>query len=400
MLWYAPIRIGIFAPQREQAKTDFDRLKTSLSKATQVTGWFNPQESNANTLRLENGSECYIFPVTPTSHPESKTFDLIIVEEAQSLNDHEFLNDVRPMGASTNAPIIYIGTAGYRICYFYRLLQKKTALIFDYLRVITDKRKMYELTGDASHLNYEVFVNEEKVRLGEESDEFRVPYLLEWKLGGGQFCTNEQLSLLEGQGSRVYSEKVSKCYAGIDTAKNPDSTVVTVIRWYEKKDDKGKVIFNQKQLINWLELKGDNYQDQFDIILDFLSRYNIQAIAIDSTGQGDFMPDMFERHTSWASEESGLYRVKFSSVSKDTMYKNLTVVIQNLLTRLPKLETKEGERFKQQLLDLQKEYKGELLSVHHPNSPDAHDDYPDSWALAEYAYAKSQEAGDINIRII
>lgn len=400
MIWYPPVRIGIFAPQREQAKTDFTRLKDQLNIITQATGEWEPDESNANTIRLKNGSECYIFPVTPTSHPESKTLDIIIVEEAQALNDHEFMNDVRPMGASTNAPIIFIGSAGYQICYFYRLIQKFADLKFDYIRVIADRRKLYQQTGDAKHLRYETFVQSEKQLLGEDADEFRAPYKLEWILGGGQFCTEEQLDHIIGEHSRIYQDRQSKCYAGIDTAKNPDSTVVTILRWWEKKDDNGKVLKAEKHLVNWLELRGDNYKDQFDIIYEFIKKYKVQAVAIDSTGQGDFMPDMFERETEFSKPETGLYRVKFSAVSKDMLYKNLTVAIQNLLTRIPKIETKEAERFRQQMLDLQKEYRGELLKVNHPDNPDAHDDYPDSWALAEHAFAMEQQTKDINIRII
>lgn len=400
MIWYPPIRIGIFSPQREQAKTDFDRLKQQLAHITQVTGDWSEQESNANTLRISNGAECYIFPVTQTSNPESKTLDLIIVEEAQGLNDRKFSNAIRPMGASTNAPIIFIGTAGFQICYFYRLLQRQKNLTFAYDEVIKQRRAVYELTGDSSHLNYEVFVNSEKVKFGEDSDEFAVPYSLKWRLGGGQFMTSEQLETLNGGYSRVYQEKTSPCYAGIDTAKFPDATVVTVIRSLQIKNSEGQTIDKKKQLINWLRLRGDNYQDQFDIAYDFLKHYNIRALAIDSTGQGDFMPDMFERHTEWRDENSGLYRVKFSSVSKDAIYKNLLVTIQNLLTTIPKIETKESEEFKQQMLDLQKEHKGQLLSCHHPDSPDAHDDYPDSWALAEWAYAQDQRTADIDIRFI
>lgn len=398
MIWYSPIRIGIFAPQREQAKTDFDRLKDQLNLIERASGDWKPDESNANTLKLPNGSECYIFPVTPTSHPESKTLDLIIVEEAQTLNDHEFMNDVRPMGASTNAPIIFIGSAGYQLRYFYRLLQKFDDMIFDYQRVIEHRREMYDLTGDDYHLNYETYVLGEMQRMpgGENADEFRVPYKLEWILGGGQFCTTDQYKSLLGEHSRVYHDKHHDCYAGIDTAKFPDSTVVTIVR--APYDDGDKKI--PKQLINWLELRGDNYKDQFDIILDFLRKYKVQAIAIDSTGQGDFMPDMFERETEWQDEHSGMYRVKFSAQSKDVLYKNLSVVLQELLTILPKNETKEAEKFKQQMLDLQKEYKGELLSCHHPNSPDAHDDYPDSWALAEYAYSQNTKIVDIDIHFI
>lgn len=403
MIWYGPIRIGIFAPQREQAKTDFDRLKTQLNLITKATGDWNTDEKNANTLKLANGSECYIFPVTPTSHPESKTLDLIIVEEAQSLNDHEFMNDVRPMGASTNAPIIFIGSAGYQLCYFYRLLQRNQTLIFDYLQVIADRRAAYDQTKDPYHLQYEVFVEGEKANLGEDADEFRAPYKLEWILGGGQFCTMEQFDLLVGSFSRAYQDRINPCYAGIDTAKFPDSTVVTIVRPLPEPitvEINGQRYEIRKELVNWLELRGENYQNQFDIIHEFLKKYKVEAVAIDSTGQGDFMPDMFEAHTRWIDEKSGLYRVKFTAVSKDALYKNLAVVTQNLLTRLPKIETKEAERFKEQILDLQKEYKGELLSVHHPNSPDAHDDYADSWALAEYAYAMEMKTQDVRITII
>ncbi len=109
------------------------------------------------------------------------------------------------------------------------------------------------------------------------------------------------------------------------------------------------------------------------------------------------MPDMFERDTEWQDENSGLYRVKFSAVSKDMIYKNLKVSIQELLTSLPILGTKQGVKFRQQMLDLQQKHVGQLLSVHHPDDANAHDDYPDSWALAEWAYARWSEDNAISI---
>ena len=81
-----------------------------------------------------------------------------------------------------------------------------------------------------------------------------------------------------------------------------------------------------------MELRGENYKHQFEVLCDFLNNYNVLAIAIDSTGQGDFMPDLFEDSTEWADEDSGLYRIKFSPNSKDVMYKNLKVQIQESLT--------------------------------------------------------------------
>ena len=92
------------------------------------------------------------------------------------------------------------------------------------------------------------------------------------------------------------------------------------------------------------------------------------------------MPDMFERETGYQ-----IVRVKFSLQSKDIMYKNLLQQVTNKATPYPGVDCLEKREFEEELLDLQKEYKGEYLSCHHPNDPKAHDDYADSWALAEYA---------------
>jgi hypothetical protein len=400
--------VGIFAPQREQAKTDFDRLKRAL----QISGRafrFEPIEANAQTLRLETGgivAECYIFPVTPTSKPESKTLHLMIFEEAQELADSLLIPTIFPIGAATNAPRIYIGTAGTRICRFYRLITTGQALVYDYREIIRQRREQYERDRNVEHLVYEAYVTGEKVKLGgEDADDFRRPYGLQWIIGTGQFLTWELFNKLVGAYSRSYQgDKTNECFVGIDTAKNPDSTIVTVLRYNRER--------RRKEIINWLELKGDNYQDQFDIITGwdskngrmtdqgFLSKYKVRAVAVDSTGQGDFMPDLFERHTQWQDANTGLYRVKFSLQQKDILYKNLLVQVRELLTAVPRIETKEAERFQQQLLDLQREYRGELLSCHHPDAPDAHDDYADSWALAEYAYLMHTQNNTVSLHVL
>lgn len=394
-LFNRKIEIGIFAPQQEQAKTDFDRLKTCLMRTQPLLSAYDEEdnkeakeESNAKTIVLPNKSSCYIFPVTKTSKPESKSLDLIIFEESQDLDDNIVKDQIWPMGKFTNAPRIYIGTAGTRICHFYRLVQTAEAIVLDFDKIAEQKRAAYLFTNNPIHLIYIQSVGEDIDKYGRDADEIRRPYYLEWIIGTGQFCTQEDLDKLYTDRSLTFQyhngrTKQGETYAGIDTAKNPDSTVVTVLRYNTE--------LKKKEILNWMELRGDNYQDQFDIIKEFLNNYNPVAVAIDSTGQGDFMPDMFENNTQWADENSGLYRVKFSAVSKDLLYKNLKVSIKQLLTTLPKLDKNKGEKFRQQLLDLQQEYKGQLLSVHHPSSPDAHDDYPDSWALAEWAYAKWTE---------
>lgn len=391
------IHIGIFAPQIEQAKTDFDRLKIALRKVKdmivvdEITEKTIKEQENAKTLVLPDGSSCYIAPVTKTSHPESKTLDLMIFEESQDLDDKIVKESIWPIGSSTNAPRIYVGTAGTSIKYFYRLGQSGKAIKLYFHDIVAQRRIVYDQTGDAKHLIYEQTIKQEIELHGLDSDEIQRPYFGKWLIGTGNYTTQEEIDALYGDYRCHYQQKEYECFAGIDTAKNPDSTVVTILRY--------NALLKKKELLNWCELRGENYQDQFDIIVDFLSKYRVIAVAIDSTGQGDFMPDMFEKHTEWADEHSGLYRVKFSAVSKDLIYKNLKVSIKELLTTLPKLD-KKGERFRQQMLDLQQEYKGQLLSVHHPDDANAHDDYPDSWALSEWAYARWNEDNMASISII
>lgn len=395
-----PLNIAIFAPQAEQAKTDFDRLKLALRKTEKDLQSYEgddaeryaKEESNARTLVLPNGTSCYIFPVSKTSKPESKTLHLIIFEESQDLPDQIVKEQIMPMRASTNAPAVWIGTAGTRICNFYRLGQGKNSNRLYFNDIVAQRREVYESTGDPLHLIYEQTIKGEIEKYGLDSDEIQRPYFGKWLIGTGQFTTSEEMDAIMSDRGRTHHDKKHECYVGIDTAKHPDSTVVTIIRWNPDTD--------KKELVNWMELRGENYKDQFDYIVEFIGRYNVQAIAIDSTGQGDFMPDMFERETQFMDENNGLWRVKFSAVSKDIIYKNLKVSIQQLLTTLPTNSTKESEKFRQQMLDLQQEFRGQLLSVHHPDDPNAHDDYPDSWALAEYAYAKEKERSYADLTVI
>jgi hypothetical protein len=412
------LEIAIFAPQKEQAKTDFDRLKEALFRSGELFEAGDNQEdpfkeeNNSRTVVLPNGATCHIAPVSPTSLPESKSLALMVFEESQDLNDKIVQQQIWPMGATTNAPRVYIGTAGTRLCYFRKLGRTKSAIKIYFEDIVVQRRTIYEATKDARHLIYEQYVRGEIEKHGLDSDEIQRPYFGKWLIGTGNFTTEEDLLKLEDpQRNITYQYKKGNCFAGIDTAKHPDSTVCTILRdtaeTVERKlMDGTSQIYRRKELIAWCELRGENYNNQFEVLKDFLNNYNVVALAIDSTGQGDFMPDMFESHTEFTDENSGLYRLKFSAPSKDIIYKNLKVVIQESLTTLPKLDTKQGVKFKQQMLDLQQEYKGNLLSVHHPTNAsdvkeeDLHDDFPDSWALAEWAFAKWYAGSTAGITVV
>lgn len=399
-LYKKPIHIGIFAPQIEQARTDFERLKNALRPIKDLiiqddeTTKSIKERENAKTLVLPNGSSAWIAPVTTTSKPESKTFDIMLFEEAQDLDDKIVQQQIWPIGATTNAPRIYIGTAGTKLCYFRSLGLGKHAIKIYFEDIAPQRQAVYEKTKEIKHLLYEQTVRNEiaKAPEGLQSDEIQRPYFGKWLIGTGQFTTMEELQGLETERKYTQSESTMECFAGIDTAKHPDSTVVTMLRW--NKDLK------KKELINWLELRGENYKNQFDIIMDFLHRYNVVALAIDSTGQGQFMPDWIKEESEWADENSGLYEIKFSAMTKDAMYRNLKVVIKDSLTTLPNLSTNNSKRFVEQMINLQQQYKGQYLSVAHPDDDKAHDDYSDSWALAEWAYARWTEDSNDYVGVV
>lgn len=397
-MFHRIVRIGIFAAQLNQSQISYNIMRSSMRQAKQMLFMtkqeekFVQEQENARQLVLPDGSFVVTAPISKISLIEGLTLDLIIVDEAQLANDEIVDHSIRPMGKTTNAPIIRIGKAGTKINHFYRMGQAGKIKKFYFDDVAAQRRQLYERSGDVRHLIYEQSVKSDITEYGKDSDYIQREYFGKWQIGTGQFCTEEQIDSLSSGKQPTFHYKKGECFAGIDTAKHPDSTVVTVLRYNEET--------KQKDVLNWLELHGENYQDQFDKIKYFLSNYNVVAVAIDSTGQGDFMPDMFENNTEWRDENSGLYRVKFSAPSKDMIYKNLKVSIQELLTTLPNLGTNQGVKFRQQMLDLQQKYNGQLLSVSHPTDPQAHDDYCDSWALAEWAYARWNESNDVQIVMV
>jgi len=87
--------------------------------------------------------------------------------------------------------------------------------------------------------------------------------------------------------------------------------------------------------------------------------------------------------------------------SKDVLYKNLLQVIQQKMTRLPAADksSKSYIELRTELLNLEKEWKGRFMSVHHPDDANAHDDHPDAWALAEYAKTETVKS-EPGIRIL
>ena len=92
----------------------------------------------------------------------------------------------------------------------------------------------------------------------------------------------------------------TQCVVGIDVGKAQDSTVVTVgIPDYsnpiimEQATEAGvpDYVLYDVRILDWLEIVGDNYEEQYYKIMDFLGNFTVKCIVIDGTGVGSPVAD-------------------------------------------------------------------------------------------------------------
>ena len=242
------------------------------------------------------------------------------------------------------------------------------------------------------NLNYKQFIAIQKRELGEDSDAFKTQYKLKWVLERGQFIVHDDLMALESE-YETPSEYhgVNKVYGGIDWGKAHDSTVFTIV------DDMCRVVA-------WYEWNGDDYASQIEDI-EYLvkTKYlSMQTLHCDSTGNQDMGVDMLKRKLQ--SYDVRVEAVSFNTSSKDEMYKNLSRLMHNKYVggnlveeaklKFPTKYSLHKEKFIKQMLDLQKEIKGDKWRCQHPDAAGYHDDYTDSIALACMAFIpRKVEAG-------
>lgn len=398
--------IVLGAPQTEQAKTAFDRLKAALDQL-QSSYDISHEESNGTTLKLAPyGNTVYCLPVNATAKIESKTAHLIIMEEMQDVPDNEYEKKVMPMGTATNANTVMIGTAGYHLCRFYKALESGGEVYkYDCYEVMRQKRLMYEKTGNPFHLNYEKYIRSKLLELGDDNPQIRTQYFLEWQLEKGMFITEKDFKgfVADGMEGRphwhtVREAKDRDCYVTIDVAKESDVTFITVygiegnkdvVRRIPTTNSEGAPVFAEEtkklpiwRVLNRYMINGTLYQDQWEAIDKFLENYRVASMEIDSTGVGDATADYYLRkYNRWDWDTLKRYEklkirgivlpVKFTPQSKHTMASNFDVVRKEGRFIIPcpcdmnEQELSCHKRFKNEALNAIREWKGNLLNVRH-----------------------------------
>lgn len=404
------VKVGAYSPVTGQVETVLYRVKGALRSYEgqqilsdkDINSELVPGEGDIN---LTNGSYFIAKGAGGNAKLESKTHDIIFIDEAQSMNDEKLLYAIRPMGAATNATYVYTGTCHTNKSEFYYECERgrahlgKTFFKYDYAFC----RKYNPL--------YEKFTKKEIEKFGEHSDYIRMMYKLEWIFERGSFISSESfdrvcirsLNLTRNTTGSLKGSSAIKVIAGLDLGKKHDSTVLTVGEIdFRKTNEHGN---SMKTVYNWLTLVGDNYEEQYDQICDFLRDYpDIQEISVDSTGLGEVVCDSLERRFEQLGWYIDIHRVNFVK-NKPELYNNLYVQIFQEMLRFPGhvsvRRTKRWERYFNETTSLVKDYdtRGKLL-VGAPKDLYSFDDHPTSLALfawtEQYTYPEI-EVTDSNI---
>lgn len=409
--------VGIFAPSQRQAQITYGRLKARLQCKTAIAVLEDPEfrlqfsTSNGQTVALTNGSFATAISASDGSNIEGESFKLIICEECQDISNFKIRKSIHPMGAAYNASIIKIGTATTFKGDFYDAIQRNKREIESKTSHIRNHFE-YDYTVAAKYNpKYAKYVEGEKKRLGEDSDEFRMSYKLEWIIERGMFIDVVKFEENNGETSleRVISDRQATHIAGIDIGGKNDDTVITmcevdwnmpVIMETRIDDETGEEITYMAYntyIKDWLCISNEpDYEEQYPLIVDYLSLFFVVRVVCDATREASIS------HRLRANLKCEVIPYIFTTKSKSELYKHLDREIQAGRARVcagdKTRATKEYNDFLQQLGDLQKGYSGTHLVVSHPEEKGAHDDYPDSWALAVWGCSFAGEVNNTETR--
>ena len=383
------IWIGMFAPVEGQVETLFGRAVTRLTSERAIEVLGDPEIDDSigrvpgvtRQIKLKNsGSTLMMMTANPRAKIESKSFHLIIIDECQDADDFVVSKSIAPMLAYYAGTMVKTGTPTTTKNNFYRSIQlnkrRQTS------RGIKQNHYEWDWKDVAKvNENYQKFIKKEILRIGEESDEFQMSYNCRWLLERGLFVSSTTMDELGDTSQEIVRAwHRSPVVVGIDPARKLDSTVVTVV-WvdWDRPDEFG---YYDHRILNWMEIQGDDWEDQYFQIINFLNNYDVLAVAVDANGVGDAVAQRLKL----LMPGSEVHAVGSSQPEQSKRWKHLKALIDRRMVGWPahaktrRLRT--WKRFYQQMTDLETKFQGPNFLAHAPEEAHAHDDYADSLALA------------------
>ena len=381
--------VGLFAPTEGQAETLFGRAVTRMTseRALEILNDVEIDDKPTRVggvkrqIKLKNsGSRITMMTANPRAKIESESFHLIVIDECQEADDFVVSKSISPMLAYYAGTMVKTGTPTTSKNNFYKAIQmnrrRQTGRGARQNHYQWDWKDVIKYNN-----NYEKFIKKEVLRIGEDSDEFQMSYNCKWLLERGMFVTQGIMDDLGDTSSElVKSWHKTPVVVGIDPARKTDSTVVTVV-WvdWDRPDEFG---YYDHRILNWLEIQGDDWEEQYYQIVNFLSNYDVLAVGVDANGVGDAVA----QRLSLLLPRAEVMPLTSSPSEQSKRWKHLQALIQRKRISWPahaktrRLRT--WKRFIQQMVDAEVQFKGPNFMVAAPDESYAHDDFVDSLAIA------------------
>lgn len=386
--------VGAFGPVDEQAETLYGRIIARLTSERALAILGDPEVDDeiigrGKEVRLRRlGSLVRKTTAHPRAKIEGRTYHIILIDEAQDADEKVVNKSIAPMGASTNATSVWTGTPSYVKGVFFRQIQ-------------ANKRQASRRSARQNHFeadwktvarsneHYRRFVSKEMLRIGEDSDEFKLSYRLIWLLETGMLTTSERMDELSDTSMQVVSAwHKSAVLVGIDCARKQDSTIVTVV-WigWDHPDEFGQY---EHRVLNWLDLSGMDWEEQYFRIVEFCQNYAVLQIGIDAGGVGDVVASRLKV----LLPNIDIVELKSDRTSQSARWKHMMALMSAGMLTWPghskSRRLRVHRRFRQQMEDAELRYEGPHVIVQAPRAADAHDDYVDSLANAVALTAEAQ----------
>jgi len=384
--------VGVFAPTEEQAETVFGRIVTKLTSDHALDFLLDPEiddkassggtRGRGRIITLKHsGSLCRMQTCNPKAKIESKTYHFVLIDEAQEADEFMINKSIKPMLAFNNGSICLTGTATRNKCYFYKAIQFNKRRSVSGRKIRPAHFEYDYKTASKYNDNYGKFIAKEKLRIGEDSDEFQMSYCNKWILEKGMFVTEERMDrLYDSSMGLVKQWWRTPVVVGIDVARANDSTVVTVL-WVDW-DHPDPFGFYEHRILNWLEINNEEWETQYFEIIDFIRNYDVLRMGVDAQGVGGAVAERLQV----LLPDIEVLAVSSDSKAQNERWVHLTELIQREQLIIPghskARRTRTWKRFNQQMADLEKVYKGPYMLAAAPNEKGAFDDYADSLAIA------------------
>lgn len=397
------VKVGAFAPVEGQADNLHRRIVDRLTSDNALAILADP-EINDRVMgrgRLIWLKNCKSLCRKTTCHPraiiEGATYHVILVDEAQGADATMLRKSVMPMGASTNATVCLTGTPTYVAGEFYNQIQINKR-DFAYKRGVrqchfeADWREAAKANPD-----YAKYVKKEMLKIGEDSDEFKLSYRILWLLDKGMFATSEVLDECgdTSMQSVVHAYTVSPVVVGIDCGRRNDKTVVTVV--YVDWDHPDEFGFYHHRVLNWLDLSGVEYEEQYFRIAEFLSNYSVWRVGIDTNGMGGPVAERLRL----IMPHIEIVDLGSAQSEQSERWKYLKQLLDRRQIMWPAgadvRRTKRWKQFRVEMEGLQVKFKGPYMLGEAPGTKDAHDDYPDSLSMACILTRDQREEDEVEV---